>query len=281
MAKSVLAADLSMDDAIGRLRDEQRPSRSDLASVANDPSRSWDLNTNFNTARTLAEFGWKEKGQELERYLSIVQELTREGWHSHLDVGGECVDIGAYLEGEPECMMNFDVPVTRSVRIIANISARCSADAERLLNRGIAIAAAVYTLQANGMGVALSVGDWVSEYNAGGDLHQTTVEVNPFGDYIDPGRLAFWLGHPAALRRCMFRYNEQESPAVRSTFGFHSGGGYGYPADPDVNAITADGTIFIPFPETSSLHLYATPQQAFDTVRKILEQQGITLERGR
>lgn len=271
---SAFTKHLTMSEAIDALSDGQRPGGFQLSSVENSSSMSWDLNTSFESARQLAEFGWKEKGAELEKYLAIVQQVLQENWAVSLDVSGECVDIGAYLDGEPECMMTFLSPEPRSVKIIANISARSSADAPRLLNRGIAIAAAVYTLQAGGVGVSLSVGDWV---RSGSAEHATTIEVNPFGDYIDPARLAFWLGHPAALRRCIFRYNEQESSDIRRTFGFSSGGGYGTPVDPDKAQFKEAGVVFLPFPETSALALYETPHRAFETVRAILKEQGVDL----
>ncbi len=269
---------LSMEEALSRLQPGREPNGS-LSSADHASSRDWDLSTGFNAAVELAEGGWREKIPEVERCLSMVQRLVRESWSTQLDVAGECVDIGAYLEGEPECMLNYVVPDTKSVRIIASISARCSADAPRLFNRGIAIAAAVYALQCSGVPVSLAVGEWVSDENSGSNrsIHETLVEVNPFGDYIDAGRLAFWLAHPAALRRCFFRFQEQQPENIRRYYGFLSSGGYGYPLDPPPIENDGVATAFIPFPETTALEDYETPQVAFRTIKKILAKQGIEL----
>ena len=266
--------DLTMEEAIERLQPGRRPERNDLASVNNSSGREWDLNTPFEKAAELAEFGWREHIADVEAYLHKVKDVLRESWGTELDVCGEAVDIGAFLEGVPECMLSFSVPQTKAVRIVAAITARCDADAPRLLNRGIAIAAAVYALQCTGTPVSLVVGDWVSE---GSNRFRNTVEVNPYGDYIDAGRIAFWLAHPAALRRCMFRFQEQEPDNVRRTFGFHSGGGYGKPTDPPPNSEELEGVVYIPFPETSGLSAYETPERAFKTIAEILASKGVTL----
>jgi hypothetical protein len=265
-----------MYEAIDRLQPDQAPRRNDMASELNTPSTEWDLKTDFKKAALLAEFGWREKVSDLEGYLTTVKELVRESWNTHLDVTGESVDIGAYLEGEPECMLNYVVPETKAVRIVANMSARCTADAPRLLNRGIAIAAAVYALQCSGVPVSLAAAEWVSP-SRDSDTYTTLVEINPFGDYIDAGRLAFWLGHPAALRRCFFRFQEQESTPIREKFGFYKSSGYGVPVNPQADSPDLVDAIFITFPETSDLHLYQTPAKAFETIREILSKQGVDL----
>ena len=266
--------DLSMEEAIERLQPDRTPPRNDLASVSNESSREWDLNTPFKEAARLAEVGWREHIEDVEAYLHKVKDVLRESWGTALDVCGEAVDVGAFLEGIPECMLSFAAPETKAVRIVAAISARSSADAPRLLNRGIAIAAAVYALQCTGTPVSLVVGDWVS---GNGEQFRNTVEVNPYGDYIDAGRLAFWLGHPAALRRCMFRYQEQQPAGVRHTFGFYSGGGYGRLTDPPAGSEDGEGAVYVPFPETSALSDYETPERAFKTITDILASKGITL----
>lgn len=268
------ALHLTMGEAIDRLQPPAAPKRNDMASARSGASQSWDLGAGYEQAVTLAEFGWKREIPGLEGYLATVQQLVRGSWSTHLDVSGECVDIGAYLEGEPECMLNFVTPESRAIRIVANMSARCDADAPRLLNRGIAIAAAVYALQCSGVAVSLTAGEWVT---GGGRVHETLIEINPFGDYIDAGRLAFWLGHPAALRRCFFRFQEQQPSEVRDRFGFHSGGGYGSPSDPPKDSAAIKDAIFIPYPQTEELGKYESPARAFATIHEILARQGVDL----
>ena len=272
---------MNFTEAIERLECPQRPARCDLSSENNSSKISWDLNTGFGHAHILAKDGWAKKSDEIQRYFSEVQRLVANKVTTSLDVAGEAVDIGAYLDGEPECMLTYNAPEVQSFKIVVNISARASADAKLLLNRGIAVASLVYALQSNAIGVSLHVGEWTSTQNRQGDVHETLIEINSFLEYIDPGRPAFWLAHPAALRRCIFRYQEQQDDNIRYKFGFKDGGGYGYPTDPKLEAYNQERTIYIPFPETEALEHYRTPDKAFEAVWAIAAQQGIILREGR
>jgi hypothetical protein len=264
---------LSYSEALERLN---RPAPGRCASTENNSSTSWDLNTDFDHARTLANRGWMDKAAELEGYMTSVNDLDYGGFQTSLDVTGECVDVGAYLAGEPECMMSMAVPAKRSITFVVNVSFSAACDARQLLNRGIAVAAAVYALQCNGVSVSLKVGSWVDDHN--GHVHETFIEINQYGEYISPARLAFWLAHPASLRRCIFRINEHEADDVRHRFGFYSGQGYGYPCDPPEGKIPTEGdSVFIPFPQIGDVARYDTPDVAFEEIRKILADQGIEL----
>ncbi|MCO6429982.1 MAG: hypothetical protein J5J00_03910 [Deltaproteobacteria bacterium] len=266
---------MTFGEALRRLEDDRRPTTRDLSSESNSRSMHWDLNTGFGEAVSLAKWGWPEKREDIQRYFGEVQRLVDQQVRMRLDVAGEAVDVGAFLEGEPECMLSYQAPEMRSLKVIVNLSARFDSDARTLLNRGIAVASLVYALQSSGVGVSLAVGEWVHDGRR--SIHETIVEVNQYSEYIDPGRLAFWIAHPAALRRCIFRYQEQRSPEVRERFGFQEGGGYGKPVDPDTSRFKEEGTVFIPYPDPNALELYETPEKAFDTVRKIAAKQGVHL----
>jgi len=264
---------LSYSEVLERL---SRPAPERCASIQDNSSSSWDLNTNFDQARTFAQRGWVDKAAELEGYMTSVNDLDYGGFQTSLDVTGECVDVGAFLAGEPECMMSMAVPAKRSLTVIVNVSFSAGCDARHLLNRGIAVAAAVYALQCNGVSVSLKVGSWVDDHN--GHIHETLIEVNQYGEYISPARLAFWLAHPAALRRCIFRISEHEPDDVRKRFGFYSGHGYGYPCDPPTDKTGDEGdSVFIPYPQLGNVARYETPDIAFEEIRKILAEQGIEL----
>lgn len=267
---------MTLREAVERLQPDHQPEGA-LSSLKEHSTQEWDLNTTFERATKLAEFGWEEKAGELDNYMSTITRLTDGGWSTEWDVAGECVDIGAYLDGEPECMLNFNVPTIRCVNLLVNICARGSADAQFLFNRGVAIASAVYALQASGVSVSLQVGEWVTGSESEQTTHHTSIEINQFNQYIDPARLAFWLAHPAALRRCIFRYNEQQSEEIRERYGFYPSSGYGSPADGDQPKLNQDGIIYIPFPETSDLELYQTPEIAFQNIQALLAKQGIDL----
>lgn len=267
---------LTMDQALQRLESSAKPHRTDLASVRNEPSERWDLNTSFPKAVSLARDGWLAHIPETSAYLEEVTSLV----HSHglptLDVTGESIDMGRYLDGEPECMWTHTYESPQMVRIVCSVSARGDADARLLANRGIAVAAAVYALQCSGVGVTLVAGEWISG-DEGNSLFETTVEVNSLGEYIDPGKLAFWIAHPAALRRCFFRYQEQMPERIRDMFRLRSGDSYGSPVDPPKDCDALRGAVYLPFPDSDSLSKYKTKESALSHIRDLLKKQGISI----
>jgi hypothetical protein len=62
-----------------------------------------------------------------------------------------------------------------------------------------------------------------------GNVMTTRVLIQETGRPLDIDRLAFWVVHPAALRRVMFSVWEHEKPEVRDEFGYRRDGGYGMP----------------------------------------------------
>jgi hypothetical protein len=267
----------TLSQAIDRLSDKHRPDRSDLASVNKSPSQGWDLNTGFQNARDLATRGWDAKGDELWKQVRSLALKVEVGVQEQYDVAGGSVDIGRYMSGEPECMVAPVITPLSAVAVMVNIVARADADAQCLYNRGIAVAAVIHALQSSGRGVSLRVVEAVTSGEEE-ERHITDVTLQEFGEYINPGRLAFWTAHPAALRRCIFRYNEQQSDELRRQFGFREGRGYGTPADLESKDIP-EGAVYIPFPETDMLHQhYRDPRSALKQVVADFKRAGVPIE---
>lgn len=261
-------------DAIDRLSDAAKPDRNNLSSEK-DASQSWDLNCGFQGARELPTKGWQEKSAELWKQIQALALKVEIGVQDSYDVSGGSVDIGRYMSGEPECMMAQTINPLSAVSVLMNISARANADAEHLYNRGIAVAAVIHALQSSGRGVSLKVGESVS---SGGDRHITEITLQEFGEYIHAGRLAFWAAHPAALRLCIFRYNEQQSDDIRANLGFYSGDGYGSPEDLRKSEIP-EGTVYIPFAETRVLERdYSDLKSALVAVVAEFKKRGVPIE---
>jgi hypothetical protein len=270
--------DMTLHEAIERLSDRHKPSTKDLASERNEEGTSWDLNTSFSQARALAEGGWTDKADDLWQFVRALSPKVEIGTAMRFDVTGESVDVGRYLSGEPECMISELVTPQSAVKVLVNISAASACDATIMFNRGIALAAIIHALQSSGRGVSLTI---VENVTGGRGEHETTVELQRFGDYINPGRLAFWVAHPAALRRCVFRYNEQQSNAVRDQFGFRDGGGYGYPNEMSETARSGDapeGVVCIPYLKYRDEYEYRTPEIALRTLIELFKKKNIPIE---
>src|ERR1700761_3635516 len=73
----------------------------------------------------MARMGWTSKQDAaLELAESAITEVMRDveviGWVPTWDVQGSTVDVGQYLAGEPECMIDFPpVPVPATGRVVS------------------------------------------------------------------------------------------------------------------------------------------------------------------
>jgi len=129
------------------------------------------------------------------------------------DVTGSEVDVGAYLAGVPECMVDA-VPRQTSTRgrvVTFLVPANYSNDVphEQIHNRGIALA----TLSTAIIDAGHSVEIWSGWGNHIGDVRLTTAaKVITAGEPLDVGRLIFAVAHPLMLRRLWFAVWDAQEP---------------------------------------------------------------------
>lgn len=198
---------------------------------------SWAGNCNMKQAQELALRGWSE-------HLPMVKRLTDSLEHHFdnalvntfdpiADVSGQVVDMGKYLSGEPECMIDFR-PVTltkvgRVVSIHVNNTYSGSTNADAVVKRGAAICALIDCIEKTGNVVEVFAESVISGRSSGGDILSYSVRVKASTDAMDMGKLLFAIAHPAMLRRMVFAVMERENSAIRSAFNI--GSGYGIPAE--------------------------------------------------
>ncbi|WP_163507074.1 DUF7192 family protein [Fodinicola acaciae] len=133
--------------------------------------------------------------------LSHAATILEPSW----DVTGSEVDIGAYLSGIPECMVDA-VPRATSRRgkvvtflIPATYSHRIGHDV--ITNRGLALATLCAAIIDAGHSVEIWVAytGWLKE-----ERFSAAARVIEAGEPFDVGRLIFAVAHPAMLRRLWF-----------------------------------------------------------------------------
>ena len=146
------------------------------------------------------------------------------------DVAGSAVDVGRYLTGEPECMLDFRRTRRPSpvVRIGVERAVDWSVPPDKIEAVGASVLFVVESLRT--AGVPAEIDALFTVRSAKGDTMQTRVRVQDAGRPLDVDRLAYWLAHPTALRRIAFGIWEHERTGIRNLFGFVRDGGYGYPA---------------------------------------------------
>lgn len=142
------------------------------------------------------------------------------------DVSGADVDMGRYMTGVPECMMEtpLSAPSAPVVSILVSFGASWSVGDAELLKRATVVASVLEWARASGIVVEV--------YSASGTKLRTQRKRNRIvstvfvgdsrGDY-NPALTAFAIGHPALLRRLEFGLMDGENEATQSAMGHGRG----------------------------------------------------------
>jgi hypothetical protein len=287
--KGIVTIDtMSLEEALFRLQDDQCPKTNDLASNSLCDDDGWDFGVDFKAARTLAEEGWALKARPIWDALEIVEHSSRLRIRETFDVSGGAVDIGRFLQNEPECMFNQSLDDFPYVSIFVEIGTPCTTEASAIFYRGAAIVAVMRAIQASGRSVSLTIlGSVVSKMSMLSTLfpksfpieedahrHISWINLVELGEPINPGRIAFWLAHPTALRRCIFRYVEQQTEPLRDAFGFRDGYGYGYCGDCP-KEFMPESAVYIP--SLSSPSSFDSPEKALRSILPHFQGKGVEL----
>ncbi len=197
--------------------------------------RDWH-GASWEQAIELAVDGWTLALEETDVTVAELREsaglsrtvtLLEPTW----DVTGSEVDVGAYLSGVPECMVDA-VPrqVSRRGKVITFLvpgGYTHTIEHQVIINRGLALA----TLCAAIIDAGHSVEVWSG---FAGTLPLDGIEqrfcgmarVITAGEPFDVGRLIFAVAHPAMLRRLWFGVWDAQPKTVATAMAV---GNYGYP----------------------------------------------------
>lgn len=205
------------------------------------PRLDWDLNTDFDGAVKLQQGGWSER-PDLSKLASSIDtsgnaEITVQ--NTTYDVQGAYVDVATYLEGVPECMVNFtEQPERKVIRIAFNLSTSHAMTSKAFKNRGAVVLAVVRKLIESGYSVEL-VGFQYCKPSGGNrkakGIYLQQIVLKESEQIIDEDALAFWCCHPAALRRLGFSAKESMTEEEKQYFGFTPNAGYGVPQSARTN----------------------------------------------
>ncbi|QWF78884.1 DUF7192 family protein [Amycolatopsis sp. CA-230715] len=196
-------------------------------SIDNGASRRVDAEwqkASWDEALRLAVDGWPVP---LEDTHVTVGELRERAGLTHpvtmlepvWDTTGAEVDVGAYLAGVPECMVDA-VPrrVSRRGKVVTFlVPAGYSHFIEHdvIINRGLALATLCAAIIDAGHSVEVWSGD-AGFLELSGDKHRYSgvARVLAAGEPLDLGRLIFAVAHPSMLRRLWFGVWDAQPAAV-------------------------------------------------------------------
>lgn len=190
----------------------------------------------FDEAVKLARYGWEKGLKDLDYYEDMADKAYASKsndnmWDVELSTTGSYVDVGAYLQGVPECMCDFVSKRTNTFAdIIVNPTVSCWVKPVTIMNRGREIMKLVDALEKRHIKTRVVIISVVCSDNVNeGDRWITKVTAKDYNEMLDQNRLVFALAHAAYPRRMMFALQELEKD-IRRDFGCPYGG-YGRPGN--------------------------------------------------
>lgn len=196
----------------------------------------WHGTADFDEAVNLALHGWSDVRPQVDRLTSQLNFQVREVIHTAFqpvyDVQGAMVDVGAYLEGQPECMVDF-LPVEQSrvgrvVNVIVQIGVASQVTKDEILARGAAVAALVEALAIAQHSTEIWIESSIKPTQGNKKASYTVLaRVKEASERFDLDAFSFALAHPSMLRRIIFSCRERESVSTREYFGISPYGNYG------------------------------------------------------
>lgn len=206
-------------------------------------SNKWAGGTHLQAKRMAMGKGWEESLGMVEAITSHVANLVdaetvSDTFQYRYDVVGGAIDMGKFLTGEPECMIEaHPVPIARRgkvARVVVPITYSAGVPSDLAQRRGAAIvglieslARAHYSLEVWAVGVAQSVyGHKRSAYS---------IKVADAAVHFDPALVAYGVGHTTMFRRLYFNVEMLEGPMFRENWNVPHGMG-----KPPGDAVLAD-----------------------------------------
>lgn len=183
----------------------------------------------FEEAENLARHGWNEIRPEIDALVdkidSVVAPTLQPAFTNYFDVSGDSVDIGRFMDGEPECMLETKLAHIakpgRVVSILVDGFYSASNRAEDIRARGVAIVALIDALEK----MQHSAEVWLETSFRDSKLTYL-VNLRRADQALNIDTLMFAIAHPSAYRRIGFAMQESEP----REFKVGDGHSYGRPA---------------------------------------------------
>jgi hypothetical protein len=188
--------------------------------------------SNFNEGLRLAKFGWKDsfKMVQLSNDLDKLIPVSQFKESFVYDVSGSYPDVGKYLTGEPENMVQFITEEDqKKISVIINGGVSWSIDQKIQFNKGAAIVSLVSKLEDLGYRVEVTL-LYCSESMVNDNVrHDSFIKIKEYHEQIDIDRFAFIFCNVAFNRRIKFSVNE--CLPIAKEMGYYKNGSYGRVSD--------------------------------------------------
>lgn len=185
---------------------------------SDDNYNRFNLGASWEDAQRLAVTGWDANRDRVTTLVDSIAEslgeVTRSEPLPYFDVSGGSVDVARFLDGEPECMLEYsmeDVAATgRVVRIGVQCNVSGATSTASIAGRGAILAALVGALRLAGLSPEI----WTEWNSYGGPRDSKSVaycvRVMEASQELDADRAMFALAHPSYVRRLTWSALDQD-----------------------------------------------------------------------
>lgn len=173
-----------------------------------DAYGDWAGARSMEEALEYLQYGWPEVAEAIfleDAALALNREIESE-FEPIKDVTGGAVNIGAYVQGLPEDMINFRVETRhkKTVKVLFNICASGTTGKSQIIQRGHTVTSICDYLERSGYRVRIDVADTAYGWGSGKSHWTLAFCAKDFNQPLDFGRIGYMLGSPAMLRRIFF-----------------------------------------------------------------------------
>lgn len=200
----------------------------------------------------LALNGWEEGTTKVKMLtdgiFNHVSSMIERVEVSH-DVEGHSIDVGRFVEGEPECWIKFENVIQedsnghRLVRLVLNGAVSAGVSKDIIIQKGAAVVALAELLEYSGFRVQIDLIFLIGSHIDNHILLSKTI-LKQYDQNLDINIITYALAHPSCARGLNFSIEEQFPKAIRTKYDISIYGGYGMPTD-KVNDETLKGDIYI------------------------------------
>lgn len=230
---------------------------------SNSSDKEFSLTASLQDACELATKGWSDVRPQVDKLFgeleSSIAMVLDESYSIRFDYSGDSVDMGRYMSGDPECMMDYvtepQARMGRVIKVMVNVANSARITPKQIMDRGVVVVALLDVLNKLGVGVELWTEMAIADKHVDeGKRFSQLVKIHDSSEMLDVDSTMFAIAHPSMLRRIGFGSIEQ---GIRKDL---SNGCYGYPSKMICNDIVS-ADIMIEKLQDSNEYMTKSPVQ--------------------
>lgn len=233
----------------------------------------WYQTETYEQATDYFRGGWSYGSQVLSEALGVISDGKDSGIFESAclenDVTGAVCDVGAFVTGDPECMLTVEAPKQENVvTICVNTVQPGSVSGEQMLWRGAAIIALIQALESRGHRTRLICFDIAPTRKRWAGW---VLGLKEPGERLNINTIAYALANPSMMRRHSFRWAE----TVAYDWQVKDAEGYG--AIAELSQVEGMGTLTddIDFQVERFMGLGDSPEEAHENLMSHAREVGL------